>query len=100
MPIAIRFAVYLLYTMTKADVEFIRKVQQVELKQKLPLNTEVHYELVNSAQQIVMSKTVMNFLEAAFTEKIEVSHLPHGDYTLIVSVGNPHTHLDSININL
>ena len=89
-----------LYGMTRAYVEFIRKVQHVELKQKFPLNTEVHYELQNAAKQIVISKTVMNFVEVAFTEKIDVSHIPHGDYTLIVSVGNPHKHLDSININL
>jgi len=86
--------------MTKAGVEFIRKVQQVQLKQPLPLNTEVHYQLLNHANQIVLSKTVMNFLEASLTEKIEVSALPHGAYTLIVSVGNPHKHLDSIAINL
>ncbi|MGC4101720.1 hypothetical protein [Ferruginibacter sp.] len=86
--------------MTKAEVEFIRKVQQVVLKQELPLNTEVHYELLNSSNQVVMSKTVLNFLETNFTEKIEVSHLPHGSYTLIVSTGNPHKHLDTIAIHL
>jgi len=90
----------LLYAMTKAEVEFIRKVEQVVLKQKLPLNTEVHYELLNIEKQIVMSKTVMNFFETNFTEKIEVSHLPQGNYTLIVSVGNPHQHLDTITIKL
>ncbi|MEP6676913.1 MAG: hypothetical protein ABJA78_17255 [Ferruginibacter sp.] len=86
--------------MTKADIEFIRKVQQVELKHKLPLNTEVHYELHNNSGQIVMSKTVMNFLESAFTEKLEVSHLPQGVYTLVVSVGTPPQPLDIIEINL
>jgi hypothetical protein len=94
------FAVHLFYIMTKAGVEFIRKVQQVELKQQLPLNTEVHYQLLNHTNQIVMSKTVMNFLEASFTEKIEVSYLPHGAYTLVVSVGNPQKIIDSINIRL
>ncbi|MGG9961551.1 hypothetical protein [Ferruginibacter sp. SUN106] len=90
----------LLYAMTKADIEFIRKVQQVVLKQKLPLNTEVHYELLNNQKQMVMSKTVMNFSDTSFTEKLEVSHLPHGDYTLIVSTGKPPTILDTITINL
>jgi hypothetical protein len=86
--------------MARADIEFIRKVQQVVLKQKLPLNTEVHYELLNTKKQIVMSKTVMNFSDIAFTEKLEVSHLPHGDYTLIISTGNPHQLLDTITIHL
>ena len=86
--------------MTKADVEFIRKVQQVELKQQLPLNTEIHYELFNQAGQLVMSKTVMNFLATTFTEKLEVSHLPQGLYQLVVSTGNPHELLDSISIQL
>lgn len=90
----------LLYAMARADIEFIRKVQQVVLKQKLPLNTEVHYELLNTKKQIVMSKTVMNFSDIAFTEKLEVSHLPHGDYTLIISTGNPHQLLDTITIHL
>jgi hypothetical protein len=86
--------------MTKAEVEFIRKVEQVVLKQQLPLNTEVHYELLNNANQVVMSKTVMNFLETSFTEKIEVSHLPAGAYTLVVSAGDPHTAIDSVTIKL
>ncbi len=86
--------------MAKAEVEFIRKVEQVVLKQKLPLNTEVHYELLNMSGQIVLSKTVMNFFENSFTEKLEVSHLPTGNYTLVVSIGNPHQHLDTITINL
>ena len=94
------FALYLLYGMTKADIEFIRKVQEVVLKQKLPLNTEVHYELLNTQQQVVMSKTVMNFSANSFTEKLEVSHLPQGNYTLVVSTGNPHQILDTITINL
>ena len=86
--------------MAKADIEFIRKVQQVVLKQKLPLNTEVHYELLNAQKQMVLSKTVMNFSDSSFTEKLEVSHLPHGDYTLIISTGNRHTVLDTITITL
>ena len=86
--------------MTKADIEFIRKVQQVVLKQKLPLNTEVHYELLNAQKQMVLSKTVMNFSDTSFTEKLEVSHLPNGNYTLIVSTGKPPTILDTITINL
>lgn len=86
--------------MTKADVEFIRKVQQVELKHKLPLNTEVHYELYNEAGQLVMSKTVMNFLQSSFTEKLEISHLPHGMYKLVVSAGDQHQLLDTLQIDL
>lgn len=86
--------------MTKAEVEFIRKVEQVVLTQKLPLNTEVHYELLNSEDKIVLSKTVMNFFENSFTEKLEVSHLPHGVYTLIVSTGSPHKVLDRLTISL
>jgi diaminopimelate epimerase len=86
--------------MNRVDIEFIRKVQEVGLKQKLPLNTEVHYELLNTQQQIVMSKTVMNFSDSAFAEKLEISHLPAGEYTLVVSTGNPHIVLDTININL
>jgi hypothetical protein len=100
MPCAIDFALLLFYVMNRVDIEFIRKVQEVVLKQKLPLNTEVHYELLNTQQQVVMSKTVMNFSESAFTEKLEVSHLPQGDYTLVVSTGNPPVLLDTITINL
>jgi len=70
------------------------------LTQKLPLNTEVHYELMNSDDRIVMSKTVMNFSENSFTEKLEVSHLAPGIYTLIVSTGDPHKLLDTLTINL
>jgi hypothetical protein len=100
LPCAIGFALLLFYTMNRVDIEFIRKVQEVVLKQKLPLNTEVHYELLNTQQQVVMSKTVMNFYESAFTEKLEVSHLPQGNYTLVVSTGNPPVPLDTIIINL
>jgi len=100
LPAAIGIAMPLFYLMNRADIEFIRKVQEVVLKQKLPLNTEVHYELLNTQQQVVLSKTVMNFSDSAFTEKLEVSHLPHGDYTLVVSTGYPHIILDTVVINL
>ena len=86
--------------MTKADLEFTRKVQQVALKQKLPLNTEIHYQLLNKEGQTVLSKTVMNFLEASFTEKFEVSHLPSDEYTLIVSAGQPLKQIETINVKL
>ncbi len=86
--------------MTKADLEFTRKVQQVVLKQQLPLNTEIHYELLNKAGQTVLSKTVMNFLEPSFTEKFEVSHLPSDDYTLIVSAGHSQKQIETILIKL
>ena len=86
--------------MTKADLEFTRKVQQVVLKQQLPLNTEIHYELLNKAGQTVLSKTVMNFLETSFAEKFEVSHLPSEEYVLIVSAGQPQKEIETINIKL
>lgn len=86
--------------MTKADLEFTRKVQQVALKQQLPLNTEIHYELFNKEGQTVLSKTVMNFLEISFTEKFEVSHLSPGNYTLIVSAGQPQKQIETILIKL
>ena len=86
--------------MNKADLEFSRKVQQVALKQQLPLNTEIHYELFNKEGQTVLSKTVMNFLEASFTEKFEVSHLSPGDYKLTVSAGSPQKHIETIIIKL
>ena len=86
--------------MAKPGVEFIRKVEQAALKQKLPLNTEVHYQLKNKEGQVVMSKTVMNFQETAITEKLEVSHLPSGHYVLVISTGNPPELFDSIEINL
>lgn len=86
--------------MTKADLEFTRKVQQVALKQKLPLNTEIHYELFNIEGQTVLSKTVMNFLETSFTEKFEVSHILPGDYELTVSAGSPQKLIETIIIKL
>lgn len=86
--------------MNKADLEFSRKVQQVTLKHQLPLNTEIHYELFNKMGITVLSKTVMNFLEAPFTEKFEVSHLSPGEYTLIVSTHSPQKIIETIIIRL
>ncbi|MEO6820917.1 MAG: hypothetical protein ABI266_00530 [Ginsengibacter sp.] len=86
--------------MNKADLEFNRKVQQVTLRHQLPLNTEIHYELLNNKGMTVLSKTVMNFLAVSYPEKFEVSHLSPGEYMLIVSTHSPNKVIEKISIQL
>lgn len=82
-------------------IEFIRRVNTVELREKLPQNEQVHYQLFSSDERLVFSKTSINIHPgSSIKEKLEISHLPAGTYTLVVSVGTPPKHFETLTINI
>ena len=75
--------------MAKVDVQLNRTTSNTVLSRSLPVNEELHYQLYNSAGKLVFSKSIIMINAGErLIEKLDVSHLPSGRYTLTVTSGN------------
>ncbi|MEO7308990.1 MAG: hypothetical protein ABIX01_01220 [Chitinophagaceae bacterium] len=82
-------------------IEFIRRVNMVELKSKLPKDEQMHFQMFSGEGKMVFSKTTLNIHAGSnVKEKLEISHLPAGIYTLKVSVGQPPLHFETLTITI